>query len=77
VSVVFLPIKVSVASGIVNVLSAVGLVTDKIISKAFVVDPSNVIEESDKYKPETVGDVKVLFVKVCDPVVLTTVIPST
>jgi len=77
VSVVSLPINVSVALGKVNVLSAVGFVTDKVISKAFVVDPSKTMDESDRYNPEMVGDVKVLFVKVCDPVVLTTVIPST
>ena len=42
-----------------------------------IVDPSKTMDESDRYNPEMVGDVKVLFVKVCDPVVLTTVIPST
>ena len=51
----------------VIVLSAVGSTTVNVVSKLFAVAPSNTIELSVNAKPETEGDVIVLFVKVCDP----------
>ena len=50
---------------IVTVLSAVGSTTVNVVSKLFAVAPSNTIELSDNAKPETEGDVIVLFVNVC------------
>ena len=47
------------------VLSAVGSVTCKVVSKPSSVEPSNTIELSLTCKPVTLGDVKVLFVNVC------------
>jgi hypothetical protein len=55
-------ITVPLTSGSVIVLSAVGFVTVKVVSYTSAEDPSNIIDESDKYKPETVGLTKDLFV---------------
>ena len=48
----------------VIVLSAVGSTTVNVVSYASAVAPSNTIELSVNVKPETEGDVIVLFVKV-------------
>ena len=73
VSVVALPTSVSVAFGNVIVLSAVGSVTVKVVSKSSAVDPSNTIsfEPIVRSAPRLivavliVGDVNVLFNNVC------------
>ena len=69
VSVVSLSTTCPVASGKVIVLSAVGLVTVKVVSKASAVEPSKVILESFINPPVMVGLVivglvRVLFVRV-------------
>ena len=55
---------VPVASGKVIVLSAVGFVTVRVVSFASADEPSITIDESESDNPETVGEVKVLFVNV-------------
>ena len=55
---------VPVASGIVIVLSAVGSVTVIVVSLASAVAPSITIDASESVNPETVGEVKVLLVRV-------------
>ena len=74
--------SVPVSFGKVIVLSAVGSTTVKVVSFASAVDPSNTILESVKLSAVAVklvivnelivGLVKVLFVKVCDPVSVAT-----
>ena len=56
--------RVPLPSCIVIVLSAVGFVTVNVVSKLFELDPSKIIELSDKFKPDTTGLVNVLFVSV-------------
>ena len=77
-------IKVPVSFGSVIVLSAVGSTTVSVVSCASAVAPSNTILESVKLNAVAVklvivgelivGLVKVLFVKVCDPVKVATVL---
>ena len=77
-------IKVPLSFGNVIVLSAVGSVTVKVVSCASAVAPSNTILASVKFNWVAckfvivglfiVGLVKVLFVKVCVPVFVTTVL---
>ena len=64
VSVVARPTKVSVASGSVNMLSAVGSPTVNVVSYESATAPSNTILASDRVRPETTGDVRVLLVSV-------------
>ena len=64
VSVVAFPTRVSVASGNVTVRSSVGSPTTSVVSYESATAPSNTMLASDKYNPEIVGLVKVLFVSV-------------
>ena len=78
--------SVPVSFGKVIVLSAVGSTTVKVVSFASAVEPSNTILESVKLNAVAVklvivgelivGLVKVLFVKVCDPVSVATVLST-
>ena len=64
VSDVLRPTNVSVASGSVRVRSSVGSPTVNVVSYESATAPSNTMLASDKVKPETTGDVRVLLVKV-------------
>jgi hypothetical protein len=64
-------VTVPVASGKVIVLSAVGLVTVRVVSLVSAEDPSNTILESFRVRPVTIGLVIVLFVRVSLPVRVT------
>ena len=72
VSVVSLPTSVVVALGIVTVLSAVGSVAVRVVSKLSSVAPSKVKLAPVKEAPEIFGLVKVLFVSVCVAVAVIT-----
>ena len=58
-------------SGNVNVLSAVGSITVSVVSYISAVDPSKIIEESERARADIVGPIIVLFNKVSEPAAVT------